>query len=378
MLARSLLSSFSMNAPTGPARSPVPPVESESLPPAQLPRSQDLAFGIGACIVGVAAFVALLPMWLPVTLASWCAHLTRPLATWLEKRWNGRQSAAAVVTVLMVLVVLLPLAFVVLSLTGEVIRLFSEVSRSGNLQAALQGAMGDDSPSLSHLSPSRLFQLAREHGSQAFRLASQVLGVTASAMIGLVVFTMGVYAFLTRGGAIREWILEHAPLPRAYTERFIGAFHETGGGLLIGTGLTCFIQGAVAAVGYLVAGVPQPFVFGLLTAIAGLVPGLGTGLVWAPVTVVLFLSGEQGAAVIVASVGCFISVADNFIRPALSRWGKLDLPTYLVFLSMLGGIAVFGTSGLLAGPLLVRWAIEALRIASERKKQIVAPNEIIV
>jgi predicted PurR-regulated permease PerM len=115
-------------------------------------------------------------------------------------------------------------------------------------------------------------------------------------------------------------------------------------------------------VGYIVIGVPQALVLGLLTTLAALIPSIGTGLVWVPVTVALFLSGRNGAGIALLVVGCVVSVADNIIRPWLSRYGHLQLPTFVVLVSMLGGIGVFGPWGVLLGPLLVRLAVEALAI----------------
>jgi predicted PurR-regulated permease PerM len=70
----------------------------------------------------------------------------------------------------------------------------------------------------------------------------------------------------------------------------------------------------------------------------------------------------------VLGLGAAVSVADNFARPLLAKYAKLDLPAYLLFVAMLGGIVVFGTWGLLAGPLFVRLAIEALRLGRERQE----------
>jgi predicted PurR-regulated permease PerM len=142
----------------------------------------------------------------------------------------------------------------------------------------------------------------------------------------------------------------------------VAAFHETGRGLLIGVGLTAAAQGGVAGLGYLLAGVPHALVLGLLTAIAALIPTVGTGLIWVPVSIVLGVSGRPAAAVAVLVVGLVVSTVDNFVRPALSRYGKLRLPMFVLFIAMLGGILAFGTWGLILGPLLVRMAIEGLNL----------------
>jgi predicted PurR-regulated permease PerM len=80
------------------------------------------------------------------------------------------------------------------------------------------------------------------------------------------------------------------------------------------------------------------------------------------------VADKTGAGAAVLGLGVVVSVADNFVRPLLSRHANLDLPAYLLFVSMLGGIVVFGTWGLLAGPLFVRLAVEALRLGRERQE----------
>jgi predicted PurR-regulated permease PerM len=81
------------------------------------------------------------------------------------------------------------------------------------------------------------------------------------------------------------------------------------------------------------------------------------------------MSGRSTAAVAILVVGLVVSTVDNFARPALSRYGKLRLPTYLLFVAMLGGLAAFGAWGILLGPLFVRLAVEALALLrSERAR----------
>jgi predicted PurR-regulated permease PerM len=66
------------------------------------------------------------------------------------------------------------------------------------------------------------------------------------------------------------------------------------------------------------------------------------------------------------AIGLVVSTADNFVRPMLSRYGKLRMPTFLLLVSMLGGLGLFGAWGVLLGPLLVRLAVEGLEIWRER------------
>ncbi len=66
-------------------------------------------------------------------------------------------------------------------------------------------------------------------------------------------------------------------------------------------------------------------------------------------------------------IGLFVSVVDNLLRPLFARYADLAMNSLVLFVSMLGGIVVFGAWGLLLGPLLVRWAIEGLSMLREQR-----------
>jgi predicted PurR-regulated permease PerM len=140
------------------------------------------------------------------------------------------------------------------------------------------------------------------------------------------------------------------------------AFEETGRGLFLSLGGTALFQGSLATIGYLIIGVPQALMLGMLTAVGSFIPLIGTALVWVPVTAGMLLMHRSGQAIAVLVLGLVVSSLDNFVRPWLSRYGHLQMPTFVIFVAMLGGIAAFGGAGPLLGPLIVRLTVEALHI----------------
>jgi predicted PurR-regulated permease PerM len=178
-----------------------------------------------------------------------------------------------------------------------------------------------------------------------------------------VVFLGAVHSILVHRERLGAWFARSAPISPGALERLTHAFYETGRGLIVGVGLTALVQGVIATIAYLALGIPRAPVFGFLTSLAAIVPSVGTGFVWGPIAAVLAATGHAGRAVILVACGVgVISVVDNILRPTLARFGKLDLPTFVLFLSMLGGVFAIGPSGLVMGPLFVRMAVEALDI----------------
>ena len=327
------------------------------------------SFRASLLIFSVGAALAFLPLWAPLVLASWMAMVVRPLHARLAKSVGGRSRAAGVVTVLLVVVALAPVVTIGLSLFGAAVDLVRQLQQTKGARDALRTLL-ETEPTLSTgaVDPQQAVDFAQRHGGGALNAATLLFGAATSAVIGLFVFVYGFYTCLVDGRRGYEWLLDHSPLERWQTARYAAAYTETGRGLLFGVGLTALLQGAIATVGYVLIGVPQGLVLGLVTVLAALIPSIGTGLVWVPVTGAMLLSGRNTEAAAVLAVGVVMSVADNFARPILSRYGHLQLPTFVLFCAMLGGIGVFGAWGLLAGPLFARMALEALRIGRERRE----------
>lgn len=323
-------------------------------------------------LVCLGALVAIAPFWVPLVVAAWAASLAKPIHLSLAKRLHRRKWAASLITVLLVLAFVTPLLVAVLSLAGSAVQLGRQLMTADSGQEALRALAANGSGEAfdpRHLSLEQLMDFARAHGASALGVAKSFFGAATVLTVGVVVFVSAFYTFLLNGQRLHEWLLVHAPLERGHFHRFSSAFTEVGRGLMIGVGLTALLQGAVATVGYFVCGVPQPLVLGLVTVFASLIPSVGSGLVWVPVTAGLWLSGRPGAAIAMLVIGCVVSVVDNAVRPLLAQYGELRMNGLLLFIAMLGGIAVFGASGLLLGPLLVRVAVEGLAMLRESQPE---------
>ena len=135
--------------------------------------------------------------------------------------------------------------------------------------------------------------------------------------------------------------------------------------LVLGMLLTAVAQGALLGTGFAIVGLPSPVVFGVLAALASVVPFVGTALVWVPAVLVLLVQGRTWAALflLIWSVGLVTSV-DNVIKPLVVS-GRAGLPTFAVFLGLVGGLAAFGAIGMFLGPVIVALTIALLRFAGE-------------
>jgi predicted PurR-regulated permease PerM len=131
-------------------------------------------------------------------------------------------------------------------------------------------------------------------------------------------------------------------------------------GVVYGILGTAFFQGVLAAIGFLIAGVPGVPLLALLTFVLCIVPAVGAPLVWIPAVLWLFHEGANGRAVFLIIWGIGVSSVDNFVKPWLISHGS-DMPFLLVFFGALGGLAAFGFIGLFIGPTLLAVSYKLLQ-----------------
>jgi predicted PurR-regulated permease PerM len=136
-------------------------------------------------------------------------------------------------------------------------------------------------------------------------------------------------------------------------------------GVIYGILGTALVQGLLAGVGFLVAGVPGATLLGLLTFFLSVIP-MGPPLVWIPATIWLFHQGSVGWGIFMIVWGILVSSVDNVIKPLIISRGS-KMPFILIFFGVLGGALTFGLIGVFIGPTLLAVAYRLIEEWSARK-----------
>jgi predicted PurR-regulated permease PerM len=319
-----------------------------------------------AVLLVTATAITLFPYLAALVLALWAAHLARPLYDRFRRLLHGRERGASLVTGLLVLVASAPIALMVVALVPAGRSLFAQLRGANGGKGVLQALVSNGAAGGAE--GKGLIALAKDYGAGASKALALIANVSIDALLAAFVFFSIFHALLVDGGKWWGWIRERAPLGPPVLDRLGAAFHQAGRGLIVGTGLTALIQGALATVIYAAFGVPRALLLGLLSVIGALIPMTGPMIVWVPVAAGLAFSGETGKAIGVAVLcAAVVGTVDNVLRPWLSKRFQVGLPTAVVLVGMLGGLVVFGGWGILLGPLFVRLAGEILEICRERR-----------
>jgi predicted PurR-regulated permease PerM len=145
-----------------------------------------------------------------------------------------------------------------------------------------------------------------------------------------------------------------------------GRIGDTVFAVIYGTGVGAVAQGLLGGMMFWFLGLPAPLLWGVMMALLSLMPVLGAFVIWIPAAVFLALAGSWGKAVVLAVWGVtVIGTIDNLLCPLLVG-NRLKRHTVLVFISIVGGLIVFGVSGLILGPVVITTTTGMLEIWCRR------------
>lgn len=288
-----------------------------------------------------------------------------------------RPNLAALLTVLLIVtIVLLPLALTAASLVNEATALYERV-QSGELnlgrilQRFLDALPGWATGILRRLGVAdvgdvqqRLLALLKE-GSQFFATQAVLVGQgTANFVISLFVMLYLLFFLLRDGGSLSRRIKDAVPLRPEQKRALFEKFAVVVRAMVKGTILVAIVQGALGGLIFWLLGIHAPVLWGVIMAFLSLLPAVGAAVVWVPVALYLLVTGAVLKGLVLIAFGAgVIGLVDNLLRPYLV--GKdTKMPDYIVLISTLGGIAIFGLNGFVIGPLIAAMFIAVWDISS--------------
>ncbi len=183
--------------------------------------------------------------------------------------------------------------------------------------------------------------------------------VSFTAMLFLLFF------FLRDGAVMAHACARFVPLSSDYKQQLVEQLAAVTRAVVFGTAVTAAVQGTMLGIGFAIAGLPAPIVFGVIGAVLSVVPFGGTAFVWVPGVLVLFLRDDISHALFLTAWGVLVvSTIDNFIKPAFIS-GQAEVPTLAVFVGVIGGLSAFGLIGMFLGPIVLALTLTLLRFADE-------------
>jgi predicted PurR-regulated permease PerM len=314
-----------------------------------------LAFALYICWLIVQPFVNVL---------LWATVLTvvfYPLHRRIRLGVRQAETAAALSTLLVIVLILIPITFVTIAIVRE-LRDVADM-----LQANVQQAGGPTIPGLGMIlgyldgyvdidpvaAQKFLAERMQVWGAALAGNTLVVVGGAVGAVVqtGLVIFTM--FYMFRDGDRIRIAVYDILPLERVQVHDIIGRTKEVIAATIYGVLLIAAIQGTLGMFIFWVLGLPSPLLWGTVMFVFCMIPMAGAFLVWVPAAIYLAFSGAYLQAGILVVWGVLvIGGIDNLLSPRLVGQ-RARLHELLIFFGVLGGLRVFGILGVVLGPVVV-------------------------
>jgi predicted PurR-regulated permease PerM len=334
-----------------------------SLPAVRLRRLETFTFLL-LVLVTTAVFVWMIrPFLFPVFWAAVFAILFQGVFDRLTRALRGRRSIAAVLaTLTVVFLVLLPFAFLLAVLAQQALLLYQRIVDGDiNVQAPMEfversmpalreflGRYGIDLDQVRVAIQEASMTATQFVAGRALAFGQNALTLTV--LFGLMLYLL--FFFFRDGDRIVARVTDVLPLGRERKQRLLSKFAIVARATVKGNLIVAAAQGGLGAVLFWIVGIETAVFWGVVMAILSLLPAVGAGLVWVPAAIILLYQGQVWQGLLVVAGGIFvIGLVDNLLRPVLvGRDAKM--PDYLILISTLGGLAVFGLAGFVAGPVI--------------------------
>ena len=184
---------------------------------------------------------------------------------------------------------------------------------------------------------------------QAGSLLADLISIVGS----LLVMLFALFFLLRDGKSYAEVVRRLLPFSEHESDRLIAETSDlvvasVGAGLIVAA-----VQGLIGGMTFWLLGITAPAVWGVAIAICSLLPVIGATIVWVPVAIWLFFSGQVSTALILTVIcAVVLGSADNVLRPILLS-GRTSASGLVVFIGLLGGVSALGFVGLVLGPIVL-------------------------
>ena len=320
-------------------------------------------FLIALIFVSVLFLFLLQPFFAPILWACIIAILFHPVQLWLERKLGKKPNLTAILTLIIcIFLLVIPVLLLLTSFLQQGIALYQRIS-TGEIQPAqyidqireafplvqdFMERMGVDISSL------------RENATKAALVAGSFLTQNA-VTVGIGTFNfilklalMLYFAFflLRDGRKLIEKLIYVIPLGDEREQMLFKTIARVARATVKGNLLVAIVQGTLGGLIFWFLGIPAALLWGVVMAVLSLIPAVGAGLVWLPAAIYLYAAGQWISATVLITYGILIiGLVDNILRPLLVG-RDTRLPDWMVLLSTLGGLTLFGINGFVIGPLI--------------------------
>lgn len=323
-----------------------------------------LFYGI-VIVLAYLVFLVFEPFLVPLAWAVILVVVSYPAYAWLARRW-GRTAAAIISTLGVTLILIVPVLLVMGAFVRQGVDAVQSIQRgiaNGHftwvtelwlkIQQRFPDANVDDLGTVLH-----------RYGERAAGYVAERLGAilrnTAQFLFHLGVTILAMFYLYCDGERIVERLREVLPFEEPHRERMIRESRDLIFASVTSSLVAAAAHGVLGGLAFGVTGLTAPIFWGVMMGFFSLVPVIGSAIIWAPAAISLMVSGHLLRGILLAVIcGMIVGLVDNVIRPWLIS-GRAQMGGLVIFISVVGGVSVFGMLGIVLGPIIIALAASLL------------------
>lgn len=307
----------------------------------------------------------LYPFWSILVLSFLLSSLFRPVYLFINRRIPNAPSSI-LTCLLITALVFVPLVFFIGALSNEALGVY-QWGRDSRIWLKLQVFIQESSL------VAQVLQYLREVGfnlepseisdtlSYAVKMGGLMLYNQASAWAAniaeffflFIMMILVIFFLLIDLPKLLDFVIRLSPLPDDEDRLLIRKFEEIATAVLKGNGICGLIQGVIGGAVFSIMGISSPILWGCIMAVLAFLPIFGIGLVMVPAAFLLAVNDKMTAAIFLFCFYLFLSFSVEYLIKPKMVGNSVQMHTLLVFLSIIGGLSVYGVLGIIYGPLIV-------------------------
>ncbi len=314
-------------------------------------------------------FMIFRPFWIVLVLGISFSIVLFPVYEWLLKKHLSNWLSSLITVLLFVIVLCGPLLGIGAIVFKQSQSLYNIVADTENTAPILTSI----ETSINQVLPAGIdFDINEKITNAISYISNNIASIftsTVSAFFSFILMLLIIFYCLKDGAQWRKTIIVLSPLGDKDDEKIISRLAQAVNGVIKGSLLIAVIQGTLLAVGFLIFGIPNAALWGVVAAITSLIPTLGTSLVSIPAIAFLFITGSTAPAIgLLIWAIVMVGMIDNLLGPIIVS-KSIKISSLFILFSVLGGISLLGPVGILVGPLTVSLLYTLISIYRNEFKQ---------
>ena len=317
-------------------------------------------------ILTILCYLVLKPYLSVIILALIIAYMCLPVKRYLGKRINNKNAVAAIITILVLLIIIIPLYLLTNSLIQEVAHLYT-TTNVDDIKDFFNEKLNVE---ISETLQVYINDIAKTATSFILTKLSEFLFSIPELIVNFFIMFFVFFFAIRDGENTIQKAKQLLPLEDHHKNRFEKKIRLSIESLFYGTMALAAIETITAVIGFYFLGIETPILWGFVVGLTAILPGIGATIVWGPMALFAYLQANTLQALFIAIFGFFIlsTLIDTILRARILGM-RTETHPLVILIGVLGGLSAFGFIGLFIGPLILSILDLVLEIYLEKKNE---------